>query len=89
MKKRIKEPCLWCNNALIDDELRDDNDYSATCVGDGIKGFRIMLCSGNRKPLRIDVEKWDEKKGWHLICQYAPKFCPNCGREIIEYKHLD
>ena len=34
---------------------------------------------------RIEVEKWDDKIGWHKIGEYEPNYCPNCGRKIIEY----
>ena len=41
--------------------------------------------SGWGRPLRIEIEKWDEKTGWYKIGEYNPKYCPNCGRKIEEY----
>lgn len=79
------EACGMCYNARLDTELTDDNDYSAVTVGHCANGFRIMACSGWGKPLRIEVEQWSEKAGWHKIGGYNPKHCPNCGREITEY----
>ena len=80
------EACYMCYNARLDDELTDDNDYSAVSIGDSAKGFRMMLCSGWGRPPRIEFEQWDEKVGWYLVGIYKPKYCPNCGREITEYK---
>ena len=65
--------------------LTDDNDYSAMSIGDSSNGYRMMFCSGWGRQPRIETEKWDEKAGWHKIGQYFPKFCPECGREIVEY----
>ena len=79
------EACGMCDNARINDELTDDNDYSARTIGKCADGFRMMLCSGWGRPLRIEVEQWDENVGWYRIGVYNPTHCPECGREIIEY----
>lgn len=83
---KMKKPCGMCYNARLDDELTDENDYSAICIGNSVNGYRLMLCSGWGKPLRIEVEKWEDKTGWFKIGHYYPKYCTNCGREILEYK---
>jgi len=82
----MKAPCHMCNNALIDEDLSEDTDYSAfTLAINKDENIRLMLCSGNRKPLRIEVETWRENYGWAKIDEYLPRYCPNCGREILEY----
>ena len=65
--------------------MTNENDYSAISVGKSAKGNRIMLCSGDGKPLRIEFEKWNDKAGWGKIAEYRPRYCPNCGRKIVEY----
>ena len=86
-KKHTVEPCGMCNNARVDRELSDDNDSSAYTIGTFDKDCRIMLCSGWGKPLRIEVSRWSDKmQRWEDIGLYYPKHCPNCGREITEYK---
>lgn len=78
--------CVFCYNARLDDELTDDNDYSAISIDCNSDGYRMMFCSGWGRPPRIEAEKWNEKMGWKIIGQYIPKFCPECGRKIDEYK---
>ena len=81
----VIKPCDMCNNARIDDDLTNENDYSAISVGKSAKGNRIMLCSGDGKPPRIEFEEWNDKAGWGKIAEYRPRYCPNCGRKIVEY----
>lgn len=78
--------CGMCNNARIDDSLTDDNDASFIGIGKCAKGYRIMLCSGWRQPLRIEFEEWHDRTGWSVIGKYFPKYCPECGRRIFEYE---
>lgn len=54
------EACRMCYNARLDDELTDENDFSAISIGSCSNGYRMMLCSGYGRPLRIEVEKWDK-----------------------------
>lgn len=83
----MKKPCYMCNNALVDEELRDDNDYGCFCIGDMPRYKRIMLCTGWGRPLRIEYDEWNDQYGkWSTAGCYYPKYCPNCGREIVEYK---
>lgn len=84
----VKEPCYMCNNALVDNDLSYDTDMSACSIGKCIDSkLRLMLCSGNRKPTRIELESWTELYGWRKIGEYQPNFCPNCGRKLIEYNN--
>ena len=88
--EKIKEPCSFCLNAYFDDELNDDNDFSSFTIGGGLSDNRIMLSVGDGKPLRITSESYDyEYRGWIVNSIYYPKFCPECGRQIIEYKKVE
>lgn len=78
-------PCFMCNNARVDDELTEENDLSYHCVGESHENFRILIGSGDGKPMRILFEEWCGKC-WVPIGVYEPKFCPNCGRELTEYR---
>ena len=44
----------------------------------------MMLCSGAGKSTRIEAEMHTEH-GWGTVAVYEPKYCPNCGRSIMEY----
>lgn len=78
--------CGYCNNARIDDTLTNDNDFSSHCVSYHDKN-RVMVSSGYGKPLRIEFEQWNDKSQiWITTETYYPKFCPECGREIVEFK---
>lgn len=83
---RKKSACYMCNNALVDNDLTADNDFSAVGIGQCLGAYRIMLCSGGRLPVRIEVDVCDEKKGWYCVGSYLPRYCPNCGRKLDEYK---
>lgn len=83
----MKKPCYMCTNAKVNDELTVDNDYSAHCIGDMPRYKRFLIESGWGKPLRICYEEWNDQYGhWSTIGYYYPKYCPNCGRELKEYK---
>ena len=79
------EPCRMCLNARIDDELTDDNDLSYISVGSCEKYFRVLIASGDRKPVRILFE---DQCGpfWCPVGEYYPLYCPNCGRKLSEYE---
>lgn len=85
---KFKEPCYLCDNARLNNELEDDNDFTSSCIGSFSHDCRIMLSSGSGKPLRIEIAKWSDKtQQWVDIGIYYPKYCPECGREIGEYKN--
>lgn len=77
------ETCKMCYNSRLDDDLTDDNDlsYSTLCVN---KEYRVMYASGWGKPPRLEFEFWDNDY-WSTVLIYYPKYCPNCGRAILEY----
>lgn len=78
-------PCGMCDNAFVNPELRPDNDLSYFTLGDSVDGKRMMFRSGDGKPVQIIVEEFDRKSmQWGLIGYYTPKFCPNCGRKLVE-----
>lgn len=76
--------CHLCNNAAIDPELTHDNDLSYMSVGKCLNQVRILFRSGDRKPTALLFEKWREGYGWATIGDYIPKFCPECGRKLVE-----
>lgn len=79
--------CEMCSNALVVEDLTHDNDFSSISVGDVDNGYRMSINAGNRRPVCIDVEKWDEQTKQNIvIARYYPKFCPNCGRLLFEYR---
>lgn len=86
IKETMSEPCYMCDNARLNDDLDDDTDFGSFTVGKSGKGSRIMIITGWGKPLRITSEKWNETvKRWVTVGIYYPKYCPNCGRKIVEY----
>lgn len=81
------EPCYLCDSARLTDDLEDYNDFSSSVIGSFSHDCRIMLSSGNGKPLRIDIARWNnESQRWVDIGIYYPKYCPECGRKIWEYE---
>lgn len=81
------KPCYMCLNARLDDDLTDKDDFSSIGVGNSVKGVRMSIDAGYGKPLRVIVTMWDKKLQVNkIIGDYYPKFCPNCGRPIIEYE---
>lgn len=82
------KPCKMCLNARVDADLTDENDFSFCLVGESGDGFRIGIQSGYGQPVAILFEQLMMDKEWHLIGDYEPNFCPNCGRPLTEYDTL-
>lgn len=83
----MKEPCGYCENALVSDYLDNTNDYACFSIGYMPDRKRMMLCTGYGKPLRIEIEEFNDQYGkWSTIGVYYLRYCPMCGREICEYK---
>jgi len=80
-----KPHCRMCINARVVPELTDDNDLSFHGIGDCERDWRLMIQSGGGRPMEIQVEAWLGNQ-WGLIGTYQPKFCPECGRELDEYR---
>lgn len=84
--KNIKY-CKVCCNARVFPELDDYNDGSSTCVGKSLKGISLFISSGDAKPVRIEVLQYNDKiKENQIVALYEPKYCPECGRKLDEYK---
>lgn len=78
--------CRVCLDASVCNELTVENDLSYYSIGNAPEEkHRMMIRSGAGKPLAILVEEYDDVFGWLTIAQYTPKFCPECGRELVEY----
>ena len=72
-------------------ELTDNNDSSSITIGDHASKHQMYFNSGNGKPCNIEVCEWKEngyrgQPGWATVGIYYPKFCPECGRPLTEYK---
>ena len=88
-QSKIERPCQMCFNARVDDsgELTDDNDLSYLSVGSVDEGYRIMIRSGDGKPVSIIFEATNKDRNeMKVVGRYQPKFCPNCGRPLTEYE---
>lgn len=81
------QPCRFCL----------ENNHSRISVGRTISSlkeyapqnqYNITIESGAGKPLRIEVTFWTEYgRIGHEIGIYEPKFCPECGRKLVEQQH--
>ena len=90
--------CSFCFNAYVaatlptteDDyfepELTDDNDFSSATIGFSGEGHQMYFNAGGGKACNIEVCEWGEDNRWHTVAEYFPKYCPECGRELKEYK---
>ena len=90
--------CHFCYNAHVwakelkteedyfDEGLHDNNDGSSCSIGHSSEDFSIMFNSGMGRACNIEFRKWFEGYGWMAIGHYFPKFCPECGRPLNEYK---
>lgn len=76
--------CRMCINAYVNPDLTGVNDLSYSSVGEWYDGYRIMLRSGDDRPTALEFEGIGQDRCWHLLSFYEPKFCPNCGRRLIE-----
>lgn len=87
MKMTELKACYMCDNARLNDELTDDNDFSSMAI-DCFENYRIMYSAGYGKPPRLEFEIWNGNH-WSTVSTYYPKYCPNCGRTITEYGDLE
>ena len=77
-------PCSYCLNADVDDELTSDCDLSYHSVGRCSFPYRFMMRSGDGKPIALELEVWDHH--WQRVGVYVPKYCPECGRYLVEHE---
>ena len=73
--------CSFCNNAWCDPELEHWNDLSYLHIGKGVNGFCVHLRSGDLKETVLLASS-----GMHDVWVYSPKYCPECGRRLLENK---
>ena len=76
--------CYLCDNAFTNEELDSDNDLSYFSIGEWSDNYRILFRSGAGRPTAILVETHSKQIGWSAICEYIPRYCPNCGRLLKE-----
>lgn len=77
--------CKYCNNATVDPQLNCENDLSYCGIGSSIPGDGAFIRSGGGRKTAIIFDRWDEKgKINHTVGVYIPKFCPECGRWLLE-----
>ena len=83
VEHEAKQPCHMCDSAFVNEELTRYDDLSYVSLGNFFLGYRAMIRSGDGKPVEILIEQWNDQV-WEEVGRYRPKFCPNCGRELVE-----
>lgn len=90
-------PCHFCYNAYVwakepkteedyfDTGLDDTNDFSSSTIGFSDDKHQLYINSGNSEAINIELCEWFNGR-WHTVGKYYPKFCPECGRNLEEYK---
>lgn len=82
--------CSRCVNAYVDNELEPGFDFSSRSLGESSPGYRIMLNTGNRQKTNITLERWNaDHKQWEVEGYYIPKYCPECGRHLVENEDVN
>lgn len=85
-----REPCRMCNSALVSDYETPETDFQSIGIGFSEPFSRLCIDSGAGKPVRIEFWQWSEKTRCNeMVACYFPKYCPNCGRRLSEYKITD
>ena len=79
----ILHDCDFCRNAYTCEELSHDNDLSYMSVGKGDDNTRMLFATGDKRPTLLIVETRTDR-GFKPIATLKPKYCPFCGRELIE-----
>lgn len=77
--------CRFCHNATVDGDLTSENDFSSCGIGSMDKGYLMYLSTGGGRPTELEVFRWNVTNQRNdLIGSYRPKFCPECGRKLVE-----
>lgn len=76
--------CNMCFNATVDPRLRGKNDLHYHPLGFTEENYAIYFRSGDGQATEIIFEDKKTKSESHLVGRYEPRYCPNCGRELIE-----
>lgn len=85
MSEVKRSPCRFCLNARCDDFLSDDNDGSYLPIGCIESGFYFYIGAGGGRPVQIGIDRYNRSSQCNeLIAYYFPKFCPECGRPLMQ-----
>lgn len=79
--------CDFCRTAFSDERLDKGQDFSAGSIGKCDNGFcaYIIGTASFDPPVEIRVSQWNaQHKRNHDIFHFTPKYCPMCGRLIVE-----
>ena len=79
MPKTVEEECFGT-------DLTDSNDWSSSTVGCHADNYQIYINAGNGKPVNIETCEWAPDGRWRTVAIYYPKYCPECGRQLLEYE---
>lgn len=77
--------CDYCRNANTCDELSHTNDLSYKSCGIVDEKTRMFFKTGDNRVTQIIVEH-ETNFGVDIIAHFIPKYCPFCGRELVENK---
>lgn len=80
----MEKICSYCLNATVDSDLTSDNDLSYIPVGCCKEPYSIFMKTGNGGPTVILFEDRNIQTPSRLAARFYPRFCPFCGRELIE-----
>ena len=84
----MQQPCRYCLNAFVCDELHSNNDLSYIDVPIADPDHRVLFRSGDGRKTGFVIEERFLGE-WVYIGEFHPSFCPFCGRVLIENKVLN
>lgn len=76
--------CNMCFNAMVDPVLKGKNDLHYFPLGMAEENYAFYFRSGGEQSTEILFEDKRTRQPSHLVGQYQPDFCPNCGRMLKE-----
>ena len=77
--------CRVCYNAAVEPKLTSENDLGYIGVGRIVDGYGMCIKSGNGKPTALIISRQEGNLVGNVdIGSYKMKFCPECGRKLIE-----
>lgn len=89
--KLLETQCAYCANSTTDELLDFGFDGSSFSVGDCEKGYSMYITSETPSnfPVSLEVLHWDDTLHRNVtVARFVPKYCPFCGREIVENKNF-
>lgn len=85
MQLENRNYCHCCCNACVEPELNHKNDLSYISVGKTDNEHGLHIRSGDNKPTALIITKWDKNINQNIdVGIYEMKYCPECGRKLIE-----